>query len=1189
MDTRISDRIKSRSLRTRYNSDFNENGFENITTSKLSQSNFDRCTKTGLGENNSLNKVCLSSSSKTNVVNYKDYSSSKINVTNNKDYSDKYCDSTNCRFRKQEDIPDKPSVSLIQSGDNFDSVKKSSSKLDKNVAQFYDHSTRYLKQIEVGSDNIQKIPIENIKTCSCGNIENDILQNMYKRDKIAFERGQKALEKEKTHKYYNDLMKNLPVSQRQEKIASIKQSKQSHHMSNERLQEHNKKLEICRENAFENIEVFQKPHKITIPSKPSEKIDSDPTPFKIIDTKDTSSGLNIATWDINTNKTVTDSVNNEKLHQLLMKLKAQKDDLLKEVEELPNESNLIDILNNLETEETKTSKKKIKSKSDSTHPEKLGQTKPLKESKHKSNEKRTKLKEISNSGTNSSSSISKQRTSSRKKIILQNISTQTTPKVDENPTEKNVQLICPSKHPDMEKVCEILIKISDDKEPEILVSPNIDDPLLHIKSDVKQKKQTVKIQEVSDSEHAPNITTENSTKINDKKENESAKRNLWQDQFKSFDKNITSSSTSYYSPPNFVEEKRKEKTKITKRTTQRVQHNQNMCDHSKLSNSSKLSKLDPRLLIYIKKLLAMSRASIEDLTVSSVSEVTTPNSSIINTSSNNPLQQLHNVMKFFNINADDLNFLLKNSYSNGSSSRSTLFDNNLRDNSNYAYDASESNLKNISEENEISRNNLYSQNISNIQEDNNTTSSQINKIPTHNNTSLEKLNSNIEISSDHNNTPNIMKTYSEIEENCVKRIKDLNMMIENIRKETQTLESPYSTGSDKENSTAYINLPITLGGDNNSSANSTNSSFEQEKLTQKLVEIDIGLAEKLKAIRQNKMENSSNKDIPITDDIDKDLYERFKRLQQPYETTQPDNNEKFLLGIPKLDKLPLNESNATNKRSKNKFVNFKKKPYDDLIPQPHELSTILEGDTILSTRRSSSKSPIDDSKNAILKQVQQTSRSSSAKESNSQETGEESSVPDILSELSKGKKLVENKNVSPLSGTTSADKSQNISRSSDKSELESIEAMLHGMGMSWAVSTLRKTQKALEQTSSSSSLEMNVKKRIDKSDLSSSSDVSLHSIIQKQFITRLSSSSDSDILCLIKEFGEISAVYGSDASVDKNQRTSTPVHTTKSSEKSKNDSKQPLFLGESDISSVKAHDDQFVNLSTDKSDTTLKE
>lgn len=160
-----------------------------------------------------------------------------------------------------------------------------------------------------------------------------------------------------------------------------------------------------------------------------------------------------------------------------------------------------------------------------------------------------------------------------------------------------------------------------------------------------------------------------------------------------------------------------------------------------------------------------------------------------------------------------------------------------------------------------------------------------------------------------------------------------------------------------------------------------------------------------------------------------------------------------------------------------------------------------------------------------------------------------------------------------------------VSSSSD--DTDSIEAMLRSIGMEWAIPTLHKTKEALALTSSSSSLEL---KRNGSSN--SGSEVSLKQFLNKQ--VKVSSStlrSDASPVSFSGEISELSSIQGNISILEKsNQRTSTPVISSKSTERS---GKRVVFSEASDISSVRDENGKksskvsYHSLSDTNSDTQL--
>lgn len=94
---------------------------------------------------------------------------------------------------------------------------------------------------------------------------------MYKRDHDAEVRGKKALEKVKVHRNYQEMLKQLPLLQRQERIAAVNQDKPLYHMSDERIKEVEAKKQNRMENAYEQL--FPAPNVITLPPVTHRKND----------------------------------------------------------------------------------------------------------------------------------------------------------------------------------------------------------------------------------------------------------------------------------------------------------------------------------------------------------------------------------------------------------------------------------------------------------------------------------------------------------------------------------------------------------------------------------------------------------------------------------------------------------------------------------------------------------------------------------------------------------------------------------------------------------------------------------------------------------------------------------------------------------------------------------------------------
>lgn len=143
--------------------------------------------------------------------------------------------------------------------------------------------------------------------------------------------------------------------------------------------------------------------------------------------------------------------------------------------------------------------------------------------------------------------------------------------------------------------------------------------------------------------------------------------------------------------------------------------------------------------------------------------------------------------------------------------------------------------------------------------------------------------------------------------------------------------------------------------------------------------------------------------------------------------------------------------------------------------------------------------------------------------------------------------------------------SSKLTSSSSTDDIENIESMLRSIGMAWAIPTLYKTQEALALTSSSSSLDVQSKAGLGNE--SSCSDVSVRNFLAKQIWGKISSStfqSDVSPESILGEFANLSAIKSAER-----QRTSTPVMSSKSTNKSRDSLRNVVFSGDSEMSSVR--------------------
>lgn len=1212
------------------------------------------------------------------------------------------------KYLPSDNLPAKPPVVLSSKGGS--GTLKSTENISSSRVTHYDYENKFSKEEIIDNRNVEKIQQEDIQVISNSVSETEFQKTMNRRDREAEIRGRKALQKEKVHREYKELLKKLPVLQKQERINNIFSDKPEFHMSEERLKEVEEKRQNQMENAYEKL-FPPEPRRaiITLPPKPKQKPDDTFLPFKTVDISENPPSLNLASWDVDHKQysKATESSNEKKsesclchnkqeaeLKELLNKLKAQKALLLQEIESLPKDSNLDELVKDLsnlsERSERNTSVKKGKRRREHC---KCNASATESDSKKKLEQKFEEWKERhKNCHTDSNSSGSSLSPTPAKKaklktkkqlLILQNTSTQTTPKSakeseeDENKktgnaerpssgcscgckkniksteeskkkdttekstsplgtsaieimkskadadktrkicncnknvkakeeskkkdtTEKStsplrtsaVEIIKPKDNADEthrtcncnknlkakeDKVCEIVIKIRDNEsEPEIKISPRKDaDKVIMRRSKsqekIQEKEKPEKVQENLHSQ-SKTVNIKEHTTIKPKqaerirsisvKEKDGAvqktRKATWREQFSQNTKDLASSSTSYYSPPDFKNQQndnKKQKPRFRQALQEKPQQTNISCNNS---SDSSTKQINPCVMKYIEKLLTMSHGTVEDLTVSSVSEVSTPTQSIIETASNNPISQLRSIMKTFDISLVDLQRHFNYSREGSQIHQNTLETLAISSSStNSGYDGGKSKTL------------CSSENFS-------TSSTLSNKDPRE--LSLEDYSKQ--------NYPKVMSKYAAVAETCNKRINDLTAMIAKVRQEKRKMMmTPESCASDKENSTAYLELPETRK--ENKADISNDSSKEQEELNLKLLSVDYKLATKLKkpspekhkSVREH-MEKAITDAPSANDDVDHDIMTRFRKLLEVDKQNdklpeskiekQKDAFVPLLLDIPKLPKLTVPDESLTYTDAKKKKpppakgLLVAKKFNENIATVPHELSTIQEADSQLSARlQKNDKIP--------EKGPEQQSKSS------------DGSIPDILAELIRNAKSDQDKKSPKGTSRRSNEKSSrelqkltSSESSTDKSsEMENIENMLRKMGMGWAVATLRKTQEALALTSSSSSLDISIKHKEVKVTESSSSEVSLKEFLGKQLYAKITSSTnDSSLSSFMKEFQDISAIQGlSSTNRDKtSHRTSTPVLTSKSIEKAEDDNLGSGFVGESDLSSVRSHE-----------------
>jgi hypothetical protein len=978
-------------------------------------------------------------------------------------------------------IPAKPKITLRSRP-----LAKTADSSNKPV-QYYDHPNRFAKSYLPKTAHVEKIDEENLTISPNVLGEEEIREKMRQRDIEAHIRGQVALEKEKIQREYRDLLKKLPALQKQERIYEIGTDKEKYHMSKDRLEELEKKRQNRLDNAYEELFVRQKPATVTLPRRKSEREESQT--------------LNLAAWDVDFD--ANNKNRSEQLSQMLLTLKSQKDHLLKEIESTLSKETLTqltkssyDDVKSKSTDYTRVKTKRKRSRDERPRSPSLSEVSLEEESqtKTKSSKKGTT---VSTTATSSPSprKKAKLKSSSRKVLVLQNTSTQTTPKTGHsastspllNTSATDIAESCTcKKDPSLDDLCEIVIKIKEDEKPEVVVNP----PFLG-------KSVKVVTEEVEGEEED-----------GEKKRRESPKKSSsWRQQLSRSGSSQSTSSTSYMEPPKSARSDKRPPSKKSMKSPEIEEFSRSMSS----TNSSGEKQLDPRLLTYIKKLLNMSRASIDELAVSAASDVSTPSTSLVETPNNNPLLQLLNVMKYFNLDVADLQKQF--SYASDESSKH--------------YNTSES----------VAVSSTTSDGEKTIQFK-----------------SCTEIDSSVKVNKKIEESNKKLMQYADIAASCTKKISNLTAMIEKVRAEKKKMlqSSPTSSDDIDLTTTSYLQLPEPK----QSEEKKDDSSQSQDELDKKLLTIDYNYAEKLKRLTNEEIQ-SEKKQAEGSDVTDQELLTRLKRLLQsntdgksigfiaerttvavkpasshskgpkavgfvaekttishePTSAVQEMKNppSPLFLDIPKLPRL---EAPSLEKKKKRPPPSKGLRTIaGNVAVMPHELSTIIEADSQLSTKADSPTKPAK----------------SSASSSKS------GSIPDILTEVPQKEA-----------------KSQSTSNSSDDvSEMDTMETMLISIGMEWAIPTLKKTREALALTSSSSG-----------SASKESGDLSL-----REFLSKISSSSSKS--------GE-SSTFASEAQgmslieLD-NRKTSTPIVNHGENKDG------PIFLTDSDLSSVREQSDRIVD------------
>ncbi|KAJ3653249.1 hypothetical protein Zmor_012510 [Zophobas morio] len=1051
-------------------------------------------------------------------------------------------------------IPAKPKITLRPTKDRPVYI---GTEPKAQPVQFYDHPNRYSKSYVPKTTPVDKIDDQEIVVSPNVLSEDEIREKMRQRDIEAHVRGQAALEKEKVQREYRDLLKKLPALQKQERIFEIGTDKERYHMSKDRLEDLEKRRQNRLDNAYEELFVRQKPAIVTLPKR---KDDREERP-----------SLNLAAWDVDFDPDASNRSRSDKLSRLLSNLKSQKESLLKEIKStlsrekltLPTKSSddRQDDVKSKSTDYTRTNKRK---RTTEERPPSSSSSDIVVEEETDTRTKSTKKSTvISTTSTSSPSPRKKPKLkTSRKTIVLQNTSTQTTPvpekqSVATSPVSKTPPVsteVCPCVKGGLDDLCEIVIKIKEDEKPQIQVNPpflgkNVRVVTEEVEASKEEPRESPKKSTSwgeqlihSSSSQSTSSTTymdpppsarsdkgktaklpeeemsrKSSTKSKLKTLEEEMSRKSTKSKPKIMEEEISRKSSAKSKPKTPEEEtsrklstKSKTKTPEDESSRRSTQHSSEFEElYRSLNSTGSDGRIDPRLLTYIRKLLNMSRASIDELTVSTGSEVSTPSHSVIETPSNNPLLQLVNVMKYFNLDAAELQKQL--SYASDGSSKQ--------------YNTSESTtLTSSSSDGDRSQ-----------------------------------FKSCIEIADRVEDSNKKLLQYADIAASCTEKINSLTAMIEKVRAEKKKMIENSTSGSDKDlTTTSYKDLPEKKEKEKSPKDEPRKllihppEKKDKEKSPKdeldKLLTIDYGYAEQLKRLSQEEIQ--SEKKRAEEEPTDDELLGRLQKL------LDDNKNRKNVHATPK-------QRTVVEVKDQKVVQDFGGEPVA-FTSEKKVVETTDDGKTVgtLVTRTTVRLRPTEEPKDPAplfldipklprleapslekKKKRPPTSKGMRAIAGNAHELSTiieaDSQITTKVESPSKSKSSAGSKSGS-VSDVGAGSKSQS---SDDVSEMDTMETMLISIGMEWAIPTLKKTREALAMTSSSSGSK-------------ESGEVSL-----RDFLSKISSStSKSEEGSMLSESQGVSLIQ-----VD-NRRTSTPI--------TNNNKEGPIFITDSDVSSVREHSDR---------------
>lgn len=586
-------------------------------------------------------------------------------------------------------------------------LKVETTQTDDSLPRSFDHFNKF-SQEPVQPAVVQKISEESIERVpSDENAELEFQKSLNKqRDILAKERGNKALDKVRLQQEYQKLLQELPLLQKQERLAAMSTHKPSLHMSDDRFHEYERRKQNVMENKFENIQA--KANNFDIPPVTLKSIRKSPPclgkqqPFKTVDvSEEDPQVINVGQWqtpDTSTSSSQesTDSKNTgETLANLLGRVNKQRELLIKEAANIAPLSSLKNVLNEKELIDLicgcppPTQKVLVETGTSPSIPKTVT-------AKKTSNTSIKSPKRSAVSSSDTSTEIAPQKTTRVKprvkkfKIYLKEEGTQTSPCIEKKKTSKicmipsckegftQTSLPSQSSHKSLASH-KSARRIKSQKSLPKCVPKKNQTGTISVKPSVSCQESTsdnvceiiirtgdpnVEINSISGVKTQLEETQTFSKKISHKKSDVIIKIK------EAKDKNVLppknkfemSTSTSYFSPPVEVIKPKEAPLHIpctleTCRSSNKyLLHPQkqqtNIGNLVQVQNGSK--EINPRLIKYILRLLSMSRQSIDELTISSVSDVSTPQDSVMQTASNLAREKLQTVMEHFKLSVDDL-------------------------------------------------------------------------------------------------------------------------------------------------------------------------------------------------------------------------------------------------------------------------------------------------------------------------------------------------------------------------------------------------------------------------------------------------------------------------------------------------------------------------------------------------------